>query len=395
MKRIFSVIFVFLAFYCQSSAQFVERSKNDGLVGPVRSLRIVNFDCSSSPGICPENPYRTQVVLYDRKANEIERTLYEADGSIEHQVNSSYNAEGLQTGWKEYYGKGVANAEGLNKHAVYTYRSGRLAEVIVYQEKSIAHKSTYVYDARGNKILESNSGPDAITTSRNYKYDSANNLVEESSSGQSYSTKVERIYDGFGNAIKESYFDNGSLRSVSTKTYENGKLIKAVVLKPDGSLLSTTRNVYDGDGKLTETNINGETLIIKTTIEYDQTGSIKSKEVITTYKDNEADQRGVRVYRSHDPTPGRVFTTYNKKGFQTEELQYSESGLLTRKHTSIYDEAGKLIETTFYKANGDVESKRVYEYDGHGNLVKTSAPSISTTGELRYLILEQRIITYY
>lgn len=395
MKRILSIIFIFLAFYCPLTAQFVERSKNDGLTGPIRSLRIVNFDCSSASGICSENPYRTQVVLYDRKANEIERTLYKADGSIEHQVNSSYNAEGLQTGWKEYYGEGVANAEGLNKHAVYMYRSGRLAEVIVYQEKSIAYKSTYIYDERGNKILESNSGPDAITTSRSYKYDPANNLTEEITTGQSYSTKVERIYDGFSNAIKESYFDNGSLRSVSTKTYENGRLTKEIVLKPDGSLLSTTRNIYNRDGKLTETNISGETLTIKTILEYDQTGSIISKEVITAYKDNKADQRGVRVYRSHDPTPGRIFITYNKKGFQTEELHYSESGLLTRRHTSIYDDAGKLIETTFYKANGEVESKRVYEYDGHGNLVKTSAPSISTTGEPRYLVLEQRIITYY
>lgn len=395
MKRIFFIIFVFLVFDSPSSAQFVERSKNDGLVGPIHSLRIVNFDCSSVRSSCRENPYRTQIVVYDRKANEIERTLHRADGSIEHQVNIFYNADGLQTGWKEYYGKGVTLAEGLNKHAVYTYRSGKLTEVIVYQEKSLAHKSIYVYDSQGNKIQEINSGPDAIITGRSYKYDTTNNLTEESSTGQSYSTKVARIYDAFGNAIKESYFDNGSLRSVSTKTYENGRLIKAVVLKPDGSLLSTTQNVYNQDGKLTETIMSGETFIIKTVIDYNSTGSIKSKAVITAYKGSKADQKGVRVYRSHDPTPGRIVTTYNKNGLQIEELQYSESELLTRRHTSDYNAAEKLIETTSYGASGEVTSKRVYEYDGYGNLIKTSAPAVSAAGEPQYLVLEQRVITYY
>ena len=126
MKTVFFIIFALLMFHSYLPAQTVGASKSDGLVGPVRSLRYVN-------------PYQTQVVLYDRQGNEIERTLYKTDGSIEHQVNKFYNAEGLISGWKEYYGKGVANAEGLNKHAIFTYRAGKLMEVNVYREDSIAH----------------------------------------------------------------------------------------------------------------------------------------------------------------------------------------------------------------------------------------------------------------
>ncbi|MDQ6786794.1 MAG: hypothetical protein M3033_08280 [Acidobacteriota bacterium] len=157
MKTIFTIIFILLTFYSQSPAQTVGIDRYDGSAGPIRSLRIVN-------------PYQTQVVLYNRQGNEIERTLYKVDGSIEHTSSYFYNAEGLISGWKEYYGKEVANAEGLNKHAVFTYCSGKLSEVIVYREDSIAHKSTYVYDNQGKKVQEINSGPDAIFTARRYKY---------------------------------------------------------------------------------------------------------------------------------------------------------------------------------------------------------------------------------
>ncbi len=388
MKTVFSLIFVFLLFHGQFLAQTVGKSKSDDLIGPVRSIRIVNFDCSSSSGICQDKPFRIQVVLYDRQRDELERTLYKADGSIEHQVKNTYDSKDLQKGWKEYYGKGVANAEGLNKHAIFTYRSGKLVEVIVYREDSVAHKSTYVYDGRGNKIQEINSGPDAITTSRNYEYDLLGNLIEESSMGETYSTKAQRVYDKLGNVVEERYFDNGSLRAVANRTYKNGRLIKQIVLKPNGSLLSTTINVYNEGGKLTETNMIAETVTIKTTIEYDETGAMKTKEVNTIYKDN-------RVFRSHDPVPGRLVITYNKKGLETEKLQYSESGDLTYRQIFSYDEAGKLIEFASYKANGVVEGRRIYEYDGYGNRVKTSSAVVSPKGEIRYLILEQRIINYW
>ncbi len=105
MKTVCSIIFVLLMFHSYSPAQTVEISKSDGLVGPIRSFRYVNS-------------FQTQVVLYDRQGNEIERTLYKPDGSIEHTSSYFYNADGLMSGWKEYYGKGVAYAEGINKHAI-------------------------------------------------------------------------------------------------------------------------------------------------------------------------------------------------------------------------------------------------------------------------------------
>ncbi len=362
-------------FYSYSIAQTVGVSKYDGSAGPIRSLRIVNS-------------YQTQVVLYDRRGNEIERTLYKSDGSIEHTSSHFYNAEGLMSGWKEYYGKGVANAEGLNKHAIFKYRAKKLIEVIVYQEDSVAHKSTYVYDGRGNKIQEINSGPDAIITSRTYKYDLLGNLIEESSTGNSYSTKVQSVYDKLGNIVEEHFFDKGSLRTVTNKTYENGRLVKQIVLKPDSSLLSTTSNVYNKDGKLIETNMIAETVTIKTAIEYDETGAIKTKEENTVYKDN-------RIFRSHEPIPGKVFIIYNNQGRETEKLRYSESGALTYRQTFNYDKAGKLIEFAFYKANGEVADKRIYEYDGYGNRIKTSSVVVSSKGEVRHLIEEQRIINYW
>ncbi len=394
MKTVFSIVFVFVLFHSQFYAQTVGSVKSVSSIRPIRSLKIVNFNCSFSSATCSEKPSRTQVILYDREENEIERTLYKADETIEHQVKNSYFANGLQKSWKEHYGKGVANAEGLNKRAFFTYRAGKLAEVIVYREDSIAHKSIYVYDSRGNKIQEINSGSDAVFTGRNYKYDTVGNLIEESNSSKLYSTKTERIYDNSGNVIKERFFENDSLKTVFDKIYENGKLIKIIGFKPDGSLLSTTQNVYNRAGKLIETHLSGENLTIKTTTEYDETGAMKTKEVITVYKDN-GNHKNRRIISSHDPTPGRLFITYNKKELETGRIQYSETGGIIYKQTLSYDDSGRLAEFIYYKATGEVESRLIYEYDGYGNRIKTSSAAVSPIGEVRYLTLEERVIKYW
>ncbi len=81
MKSVFSILFVFLMFYNQSPAQTVGRSYSDGSGGPIRSLRIVNA-------------FQTQVVLYDRKGNEIERTLYKTDEPAQRRIIKEFGADG-------------------------------------------------------------------------------------------------------------------------------------------------------------------------------------------------------------------------------------------------------------------------------------------------------------
>ncbi len=375
MKTVFSIIFVLLMFHSYSPAQTVGAGKSDGSSRPIRALRYVNS-------------FQTQVILFDRQGNVIERTLYKADGSVEHQSSHSYNADGLISGWKEYYGKGVANAKGLNKRAVFTYHAKKLIKVVVYRENAIAHKSTYVYDNRGNKINEITSGPDAIFTGRSYKYDSAGNLIEESSTGKSYSTKIERTFDKMHNVIKESYFDNGLLRFTYNRTYAKGKLVKVEASNSNGEVTSTTLNSYDSTGKLVESTVSSKTITSKTAIEYDEAGWMKKKETLTTSKD---DGR----FSSDDPAPGRIVIKYNEKEFEIERLNYSESGTLIRRQTSSFDERGKQSELVFYKADGEIESKNVYEYDEHGNRVKTISVTVSSKGEVQNSVLEQRTISYY
>jgi hypothetical protein len=376
MKTAFTILFALLMFYSHLSGQLVKIDKGYSSTKPIRSLKIVN-------------PYQTQVVVFDRKGNEIERTLYKTDGTINHQVFSFYNDAGLKSGWKEYYGKGVANAEGLNKHATFKYRSGKLAEVIVYREDSIAHKSTYIYDQRGNKIQEINSGPDALFTDRNYKYDAADNLIEESSAGQFYSTRVIRVFDGFGNAVKEKRFDKDSLAFSHNRTYENGKLITEETFDANGAIIGSTRNSYNGSGKLVESTINSKTINSKITIQYDNAGWMKRKETLTTVAKDEG------VFSSHEPNPGRVVIVYNEKGHEVERIVYSVSETLVRRNTSSYSEQGNLSEIIDYRANGEVESKLVYEYDQHGSLVKRSLVKLTPAGEMKHSIIEQRIISYY
>ncbi len=165
-------------------------------------------------------------------------------------------------------------------------------------------------------------------------------------------------------------------------------MVNAKTVKPDGMVVSTTRNVYSSSGKLTESIVVSENTTSKTIVEYDEAGLIKSKETVTTRKGN-------RVGSEDEAPPGRVLIKYNEKGFEIERLNYSESGALLRRQTSGFDGRGLLTETVSYKANGAVENRQLYEYDAHGNRTKTISAIVSETGERQYLVLERRTISYY
>jgi hypothetical protein len=190
------------------------------------------------------------------------------------------------------------------------------------------------------------------------------------------------------NAVKESYFDNGTLAFGYNRTYENGRLIKEEVFNPNGEVTRTTINSYNSADELIESTVSSKTITSKTIIEYDEAGRIKKKETLTTAK---ADRR----FSSEDPSPGRIVIKYNEKGFEIERLNYSESGTLILRQTSGFDERGKQSELVFYKSDGEVESKQVFEYDEHGNRVKTILVTVSPKGEVQYSVLEQRTISYY
>lgn len=54
--------------------------------------------------------------------------------------------------------------------------------------------------------------------------------------------------------------------------------------------------------------------------------------------------------------------SYARNGSKTEEITYSDNGMLLRKSTFVYDSSGKLTETMVFNADNSVYLKRTYKY---------------------------------
>lgn len=391
MNKLLAALLFTLLLTCHLHAQILIDREDEHFFGSVRTVRIEGFDWSPKEGKFLEKvPSRVQTITYDRQGNITERTLYKADGSVEHQVNYTYDSKGRRMSWKEYYGTSTGILPGgYTKHAVFKYGTNeKIAEVSVYREKSIVHKTLIAYDEKGNKIRESNSGSDALALNRAYKYDLKGNLIEESQDGNGFSHKSIRSYDDARNIIEESQYDNGSLIIKAIRSYnDTGKLISVTTFNQIGSMNGKTLNGYDAKGNLVESVSDGEHMSSRTTVSYEN-GRIKTKETFTSYKNG-------YVESDHDPKPGKEIIIYNDAGQEIEHSYYDKGEVLRYKLASTYNAQGKLIETVTYKSDGKPEFKQMIEYDVNGNQIKKSLETFTKTGTLEVSVAERRSYTYW
>ncbi len=293
----------------------------------------------------------------------------------------------------DFLGKPVLVFDARQKLTQYTYdRQGRILVI----KNSLGQKTTFAYDANGNKVSETNEFLGNTTT---YRYDILNRLINivgptnvtmetlayydshlQASSKDALNNETVFAYDALGRL--KSVTD--AMNNVNSQTYDAAGNINS---KTDGND-NTTYYIYDGLNRLKRVDSPNNSSVAYS---YDNAGNVLTQTdgrgYVTTYEYNElnlpilrADPGGVeaagggviydesRIERRAYYIDGRLWTSRDKNGVTT---------------TYGYDIHGrKITEDT----GGDVIS---YEYDDVGNLLKVedgSGPIVRTYDDLNRVL---------
>lgn len=248
-----------------------------------------------------------------------------------------------------------------------------------------------VYDAKGNKVEETNFGSDASATQKFvYTFDPKGRATgyEEYSGGLStprkhiyvLGEKGERLeyrivnpdgaagekhlykYDAQGRLAEEFLHEHkGKLLSRNVHAYDQaGRLISQTRYDADGSVSSVASVTYDTQGRPTErVRHDGGVLTYRIRYQYDSRGRVVEQETVGSVLD--ADVPSAEVQQ-----PGRL--SYLYKGGKRPE------------------------EATRFGPDGTPRERIVFKYDSRGNWISKIYVSLTANGPRR---AEYRTITYF
>ncbi len=174
-----------------------------------------------------------RIYEYDSNGNEIKRSYYNPDGTLDYYLILEYDSNGNRI--KENYYKPDGT---LDYYYTGEYDSkGNCIKISQYNADGNLN-NVYEYDSNGNKIKESCYYSDG-NLNNVYEYDSNGNRIKEScyySDGTLYGYWISE-YDSNGNEIKTSYYNgDGTLNDYSIREYDsNGNWIKTSYYNPDGT----------------------------------------------------------------------------------------------------------------------------------------------------------------
>ena len=247
------------------------------------------------------------------------------------------------------------------------------------------------YDAKGNKVEETNFGTDASATQRFvYTFDAQGRATgyEEYSGGLStprkhvyvLGAKGERVeyrivqpdgaagekhlykYDAQGRLAEELLHEHkGKLLSRNVHAYdEAGRPVSQTRYDADGAVSSVATVSYDAQGRPVErARHEGGVLMYRIVYRYDSRGRLVEQETVGSVLDAD-----VPAAEAHQP--GRVSYVY--KGGKRPQ------------------------EATHYGPDGAARERIVYKYDSRGNWVSKTHVSLTADGTRR---AEYRTITYF
>lgn len=208
---------------------------NGDLVSRFTIVREANTITES--GYDYQNAYEGKsVTRFDAKGNELERTDYNAGDTIIHRVVTGYDSLGRKSTVKMYGPENKPehlfmyqyNEQGLVSHEIlmdeksgmvfdmsYRYDSKkRLVEQMqVLPDKSIAAKTLFEYDRRGNKKTETDFNSEGAQVNKKCWTYYKNGIVKTHTDYRSDNTPYGRFdgkYDKYGNLISASYYESGS-----------------------------------------------------------------------------------------------------------------------------------------------------------------------------------------
>lgn len=333
---------------------------------------------------------------YDEKGNLTKEARYDETETLraydvyEYAENgyilkdTRYNANGVKTGYTEYF----ENTTYINKYAGQrrseSYDSdGNLSSVYEYNKNG---KTTKSENYRNGKLwsAEENEYDESGKRIKISKYDGSGTLTgyTEIKRDGKY-VLSETVYDADGNKTEYTeYLENTSdyntySRKKRYEKYENGKLAELTEYNEKGE--RAKRISYDGEGNKTEYT---EYITLKVKHNgYEGTSTdIKTRE---TYNDGklehrteyEYDENGNRTKISEYDGDGKL-TEYTETKYDGErilsESRYDGNGKLIRRTEDEYDENGKKLKSSVYN-NGGLEGYKSYHYNESGRLIKVTA----------------------
>ena len=332
----------------------------------------------------------TKAARYDETETLRAYDVYEYDENGYILKDTRYNANGVKTGYTEYF----ENTTYINKYAgqrrsesydsdgnlssVYEYnRNGETTKSENYSSKGklwSAEENEYDEDDRMVKKLSYDSER-KLTGYTVYEYDENYILSETSYDSDGNKTKYTEYVE------KTSYYNRGyDTYRKKIEKYENGVLTSRDEYEFDENGKRTKLISYDGNGNKTgyteyvviKTNRNGyesEGSYIKASENYDEAGKMTGR---TEYEyDENANKTKVSRYDRDGKLIEYTETKYDGERILSES-RYDGNGKLIRRTEDEYDENGKKLKSSVYN-NGGLEGYKSYHYNESGRLIKVTA----------------------
>ncbi|HET6767891.1 MAG TPA: hypothetical protein VFH08_10850 [Chitinophagaceae bacterium] len=173
---------------------------------------------------------------------------------------------------------------------------------------------------------------------------------------------VQRL-QGKVEVMSETIYFPGNTKKVSTKNVfkydDNGNRIELSNYKPDGSLNSTIKSIYDANGNITSE----QTLLGNGTV--DITSTIR-----TDAKGNRMEQDDKKAGNSNPLFNYKHYFKYDEKGQLIERIANRANGAFAFKYGFKYDDNGNKTEWTRYGPDNSILEKVVYKFDAKNNLIE-------------------------
>ena len=308
MKRISTVLFVFVLWSVAVNAQKKSDTEQDQLVGSVQTVTIEVSEFVTKEGKNVEGPRVPQhTVAYDARGNRVKRVDFNRDGTVAQTLVYNYDAEGRCVGYDDY-------AAGL----------------------STPRKHIYTLDSKGHRVEYRIVQPNGEAGDEKYIYK----------------------YDSNGNRVVEELYHKTSLISRNENTYDaQGRLISQISYNPDSTVSSRIRVSFAPEGKPIErTRHDGDLLTYRVRYTYDTKHRPVQVETTGSYVETDSTSEG--------HITGKVVYVYKGNDHPKEMLIYNQDGSLRERVVIDYDSRGNWTKRThrIKAATGGKEVTRQIDY---------------------------------
>ena len=290
MKKIFTLLFVFVLCFVAVNVRAQANREQDRLIGPVQSVSTVVAEFTTNDGKSVEGPrVPLHTVSYDALGNRVKRVEFNRDGSIAQTFVYNYDAEGRNTGYEDY----VTGLSTPRKH--------------IYKLDQAGHRVGY-------RIVQP-TGKDGDETYA-YKYNESGNLVAE-----------------------ELYYKTTLISRNENAYDQQGRLVLRTSYNPDSTVSSRIRVSFAPHGKPVErTRHDGELLTYRVRYAYDSKGRLVEVETTGSYVETDSD--------FEDHITGKVVYVYKGKDRPKEMLIYNPDASLRERVVIDYDSRGNWTKRT-------------------------------------------------